>query len=92
MAVVAPKASEKVTDPSQVTYRIQVAASSKSTIDARYHSLDDLEVIKEDALYKFVVGKFSSREEALSRLSALQSSGFQGAFITVYKNGQRIKA
>lgn len=92
VVVVTSNTSKPAIDPTQVTYRIQVAASSKSTIDARYHSLDDLEVIKEDALYKFVVGKFSSREEALTRLSALQASGFQGAFITVYKNGQRIKA
>ena len=79
-------------DPSQTIYRIQVAASSKSTIDARYHALDDLEVVKEDALYKFVVGSYKTREEALTRLSLLKEKGFQGAFITIYKEGKRIKA
>lgn len=79
-------------EPSQTYYRIQVAASSTSSIDARYHSLNDLEVIKEESLYKFVVGKFATREEALSRLSALKEGGFQGAFITVYRDGKRIKA
>lgn len=89
-----PASEPVVTDPkpAEVVYRIQVAASSKSTIDARYHDLKDLEVIREDSMYKFVVGKFSTREDALGRLSALKSKGFQGAFITVYKDGQRVKA
>ena len=80
------------TDPSKTIYRIQVAASSKPAIDTRYHDLKDLEVIREDALYKFVVGKFVTREDALARLTALRNSGFEGAFITAYKDGQRIKA
>jgi N-acetylmuramoyl-L-alanine amidase len=100
--VTGPKQDEVVTvskstppakpDPTQNVYRIQVAASSKSTIDSRYHAIDDLEVVKEDALYKFVVGKYSTREEALTRLSLLKEKGFQGAFITIYKDGHRIKA
>lgn len=86
------KPSPLKTDPSQLLYRIQVAASSKPTIDARYHILKDLEVVREDALYKFMVGQFLTREDALTRMKSLQESGFQGAFITVYKGGQRLKA
>jgi N-acetylmuramoyl-L-alanine amidase len=48
----------------EVAYRIQVAASSKSTIDARYHNIEDLEVIKEGEMYKFLVGYFSSADAA----------------------------
>jgi len=76
----------------EVAYRIQIAASSKSTIDARYHNIDDLEVIKEGEMYKFLVGYFSSPEAARPRLSALKANGFDGAFIVAYKDGQRIKA
>lgn len=76
----------------QVAYRIQIAASSKSTIDARYHNIDDLEVIKEGEMYKFLVGYFSSPEAARPRLSALKANGFEGAFIVAYKDGQRIRA
>jgi len=74
----------------EVAYRIQIAASSKSTIDARYSSLDDLEVLKEGEMYKFLVGYFSSPEAARARLSALKANGFEGAFIVAYKDGQRI--
>lgn len=76
----------------EVAYRIQIAASSKSTIDARYHQIEDLEVIKEGETYKFVVGYFSSPDAARPRLSALKANGFEGAFIVAYKDGQRIKA
>lgn len=76
----------------EVAYRIQIAASSKSTIDARYHNIDDLEVIKEGEMYKFLVGYFSSAEAARPRLSALKANGFDGAFIVAYKAGQRVKA
>ena len=68
----------------EVAYRIQIAASSKSTIDARYHNIDDLEVIKEGEMYKFLVGYFSSAEAARPRLSALKANGFDGAFIVAY--------
>ena len=76
--------------PLEVAYRIQIAASSKSTIDARYSSLDDLEVLKEGDMYKFLVGYFSSPEAARARLSALKANGFEGAFIVAYKDGQRV--
>ena len=76
----------------EVEYRIQVAASSRPVVDSRYQMLEDLEVIKEGEMYKFLVGRFSSSEAARPRLSALKSSGFEGAFIVAYKDGQRIKA
>lgn len=86
------KPAQTTPSPSEITYRVQVAASSKSTIDATYHNLPDLEVIKEDGLYKFVVGKFPTREAALACLTSIKEKGFQGAFITSYKGGQRIRA
>jgi N-acetylmuramoyl-L-alanine amidase len=76
----------------EVTYRIQIAASSKPAIDAKYNSIDDLEVIKEDEMYKFVVGQFTSPEAARPRLSALKANGFDGAFIVAYKDGRRVRA
>jgi N-acetylmuramoyl-L-alanine amidase len=76
----------------QVAYRIQIAASSKSVIGDRYHAIEDLEVIKEGDMYKFVVGLFSSPEAARPRLSALKADGFEGAFIVAYKDGIRIRA
>lgn len=76
----------------EVIYRIQVAASPKSNVEARLNSLEDLEVIKEGTMYKFVVGRFLNVESAKQRLSELRQTGFQDAFIVSYKNGERIRA
>ena len=84
--------TEVKSDPSKLTYRIQIAAASKPNLDARYHTLKDLEVIKEYELYKFVVGNYASKEEAMPRLNALRAEGFAGCFIVAYKEGQRIRA
>jgi N-acetylmuramoyl-L-alanine amidase len=73
-------------------YRIQLAASSKSTIDSRYQSLDDLEVIREGELYKFLVGSYATQDAARPRLAALKSKGFDGAFIVAYHQGKRVRA
>jgi N-acetylmuramoyl-L-alanine amidase len=70
-----------------VIYRIQIAASSKSAVDSRYQALEDLEIIKENDLYKFVVGRFTSPDAARARLSALKASGFEGAFIKAFREG-----
>lgn len=75
-----------------IIYRIQIAASTKSSVDSRYQSLEDLEILKEDDLYKFLVGRFTTPEAARPRLDALKSNGFNGAFIVAYKQGRRIRA
>lgn len=85
-------ASDQTREKLTIAYRIQLAATSKSVPDARYSAIEDLEVIKEGEVYKYLVGYFSSAEAARPRLSALKASGFDGAFIVAYKDGQRIKA
>ena len=76
----------------QVVYRVQVAASSKAEIEPRLKSLEDLEVVQEGTMFKFLVGLFTSQDAARQRLSALKANGFDGAFIVAYKGGQRLRA
>ncbi len=78
--------------PQKVAYRIQIAASSSATPDERFRRIEDLEVVKEGEIYKYLVGYFSSPDAARPRLSVLKVDGFEGAFIVAYKDGQRIKA
>jgi N-acetylmuramoyl-L-alanine amidase len=76
----------------QVVYRVQVAASSRSEIEPRLKSLEDLEVVQEGTMFKFLVGLFTSQDAARQRLSALKANGFDGAFIVAYRGGQRQRA
>jgi N-acetylmuramoyl-L-alanine amidase len=85
-------ASESTKEKLEIAYRIQLAATSKATPDERYSAIEDLEVVKEGDVYKYLVGYFSTAEAARPRLSALKASGFDGAFIVAYKDGQRVKA
>ncbi len=75
----------------EVAYRIQIAASSSSIPGEQFRHIEDLEVVKEGEMYKYLVGYFSSAEAARPRLSALKVNGFEGAFIVAYKDGKRIK-
>jgi N-acetylmuramoyl-L-alanine amidase len=84
-------ASKYQDNPLEVAYRIQIAASSSATPDERFRGIEDLEVIKEGEMYKYLVGYFSSSEAARPRLSVLKVNGFEGAFIVAYKDGKRIK-
>lgn len=79
-------------DALDIAYRIQIASSSKPNIDARFKAIEDLEVIKEGEMYKFLVGYFSSAEAARPRLAALKANGFEMAFIVAYKGKNRIRA
>lgn len=76
----------------QVVYRVQVAASSRAEVEPRLKSLEDLEVVQEGTMFKFLVGLFTSQDAARQRLSALKANGFDGAFIVAYKGGQRLRA
>jgi N-acetylmuramoyl-L-alanine amidase len=94
-----PSTSDGMTDPlvrptvpdSQVVYRVQVAASGRPDIEPRLRSLEDLEVVKEGEMFKFLVGFFTTPYAARQRLSALKANGFEGAFIVAYKGGLRLK-
>lgn len=90
-----PKMSEPQPKPAvkddQVIYRVQVAAGARPDVEPKLRSLEDLEVVREGDLYKFLVGYFTSAEAAKQRLSALKANGFDGAFIVTYKAGQRIR-
>lgn len=88
--IIQKPASQPAAD--QRIYRVQIAASSKPSLDSKYTSLEDLEVIKENDYYKFMVGSFPSYQAAQPRLNELKAKGFLGAFIVSYKDGQRMRA
>lgn len=92
VTTVSVNASQSPEKNEVLIYRIQVAASSRSAIDSRYQSLEDLEIIREGDLYKFVVGRFTTMDAARPRLSALKANGFEGAFIKAFKETQLLRS
>ncbi len=77
---------------SPVYFTVQIAASTDAAKDLpKYMHIEDVHSIKgADGFVRFVVGNFSSVEEARKRLVKLKSEGYKDAFLTAYNGDQRI--
>ena len=76
-----------------VFYRVQIASSKKILATSSINRIcpQQKNILSEidNGRYKYVFGKFNSYPEALA---ARNSCGVKGAFIVVYKNGNRVKS
>lgn len=77
---------------SKVYFTVQIAASTDAAKDLpKYMNIEDVHSIKgDDGFVRFVVGKFSSHDEARKRLVKLKNEGYKDAFLTAYNGDQRI--
>lgn len=80
--------------PEIIDYRIQVYASTVKTAGLReqFQTMGINEVLNADfdgRMYRYTLGKFTTRDAARDYLRFLQSKGIEDAFIVRYVNGQR---
>ncbi len=76
-----------------VIYKVQIAASDKtvSKTDPKFSSIKDMMNDKSaGGLNRYVVGNYSKRTEAETRMKTMKAKGFKDAFIVAYKNGKRV--
>ena len=68
--------------PDDIVYRIQIFASSKklSAGDAELKGESNFECVNVNGMYKYVVGSYKTRQDAVAELPRLKSL-FEGAFI-----------
>lgn len=86
-----PVSQPKTTAPAGgVVYRVQLSAGAEKPATAKYAGVKDLEVVKEGAMFKVLVGSLASKEEAVSLKNDLAAKGFNG-FVVAYQNGERLK-
>jgi len=93
--VVVAKSVEKKVAPvkttSGIVYKVQVSSSSRRlTVKEKnmlYNGTVKLEEITVNGNYKYVLGNFKTKEDAVKFRSKL---GIKGAFIVKFKNGKRI--
>lgn len=90
----APLPAPPITVSTGVVYKIQIAVRSQpaNTQQAPFNTLKNVSFEKQDGLYKYLLGNFSSYEDALKQLSEAKSKGFSDAFIVVYQQGKRLPA
>jgi len=78
-----------------VEFRIQIVASSSERnieqLKAKYNITERVQVERHNGLWKYTIGSYSAYGSAKGKLPIFQNEkGVAGAFITAYKNGQRI--
>ena len=74
-----------------VVIRVQLGAYKNRLSKNVFKDINDLIEIKtDDGLYKYMSGSFSTVEDAAKHKVNLLLKGYQGAFITAYKDGKRV--
>ena len=75
---------------SRISYRIQIAASTKllELKPYNFRGLKSVDVVKEGNLYKYLYGKHSTLEDAKKSLNDAKKSGYQSSFIVKLENNK----
>ncbi len=91
-APVEPKYVPPVTTAKTVTgktYRVQVGAFSVRPDKSKLSQYGNVQVVEEGGMFKAVMGKYSTLEDAERYKGELLSKGIQG-FVVAYLNGSRV--
>ncbi len=76
---------------SGIVLRVQLGAYSRKLSKSVFKDVPNLiEVKTEDGLYKYMTGSFKTVDEAAKHKVEMLLKGYQGAFITAYKDGKRV--
>lgn len=92
-----PVVSSVKTTPSRkgLEFRVQIMAFNKplqnpSLLQAKYRLPFPVEMVHQDGLYRYTVGRFTSYNKALIESRRILRQGIPGAFVTAYRNGLRV--
>ena len=70
---------------------IQLATSSRDQSQNKdWQSVEGLEVVRENNVYKYFKTGFADYNDTASTLKQLKANGYRDAFIVVFKNGKRV--
>ncbi len=74
-----------------IVFRVQLGAYRKPLSKNVFPEVRDLIEIKtDDSLYKYMTGTFKTIDDAAKHKANMLMKGYEGAFITAYKDGNRI--
>lgn len=77
-----------------IVYKVQLAASLNKPLTLQQPLLsviDEVEIRKEDNMYKYLFGNYQSLQNASEAKTKLTKRGFKGAFIVAYRGLDRVK-
>ena len=83
---------ELVEASSDIVYKVQIAASSKSIKTAPYNfkGLDNISMLKEGSLYKYFYGQTLSYEATKGLIDEAKRKGYASSFVVPFKDGKKI--
>jgi hypothetical protein len=74
-----------------MVFRVQLGAYRRPLSKNVFPEVSDLIEIKtDDSLYKYMTGNFKTIDAAAKHKASMLMKGYEGAFITAYKDGNRI--
>ena len=72
-------------------YRVQIGAFNKRISQSAFNQLENVEEVKgSDGLYRYYSGSYTDKELAAKHRIKVLSSGYSGAFLVVFDEGERI--
>ncbi len=81
----------KTIDNSAITFRVQIGAFRYKLSGDVFNDVPDLLIIEgNDGLTRYVSGSFKTLRNAAEHKIELLLKGFEGAFVTAYRDGKRI--
>jgi len=75
-----------------IVFRVQIA-TSKIKVELKpfnFKGMNDVDRIESGNKYKYIVGKYSSIEDAKSRQTEVRKIGYESAFVIAFENGKRL--
>jgi N-acetylmuramoyl-L-alanine amidase len=74
-----------------VVFKIQMATSNRDqSQNKEWQSVEGLEVVRENNVYKYFKTGFGDYTEAAITLKEVKANGYRDAFIVIFKNGKRV--
>ena len=73
-----------------LVYRLQLGAFSQNPEKILYKHMGTINIVNEGGMYKVLMGKFTTHEDAAKRRDELVAKSFD-CFIVTYKDGARVK-
>jgi N-acetylmuramoyl-L-alanine amidase len=90
-AKAAPQRIWKPQNTEGVVFKIQMATSNRDqSQNKEWQSVEGLEVVRENNVYKYFKTGFSDYTEAATTLKEVKANGYRDAFIVIYKSGKRV--
>lgn len=84
--------TDSKTDSKGVVFKVQISASGTKLdlVPSNFKGLDNISMISEGKLYKYMYGETSDYEKAKELVQEAKSKGFTSSYLIAFKDGKKI--